>query len=94
MSVDGIDGCWIGPGDLSLSMGVDLSTTEGKEAHESLILKVFEACKKVNKIPGIYAPNASEALRRAEQGGLFMTSGGDGPWAVEGANETLRQLGR
>ena len=94
MAVDGIDGCWIGPGDLSLDMGVDLSTPEGKEAHEALILKVFEACKKVNKIPGIWTPNASEALRRAEQGGLFMTAGGDGPWAVEGAKETLRQLGR
>jgi 4-hydroxy-2-oxoheptanedioate aldolase len=94
LAVDGIDGCWIGPGDLSMSMGVDLATEKGREAHEALILQVFEACKRVNKIPGIYTPSASEALRRADQGGLFMTSGGDGPWVVEGAKETLRQLGR
>ena len=29
MSVDGVDGCWIGPFDLSKSMGLDLDTEDG-----------------------------------------------------------------
>ncbi len=94
LAVEGIDGCWIGPGDLSMSMGVDLTDAAGWQAHDDLIVQVFEACKRVGKIPGIYTPSAAEALRRAEQGGLFLTTGGDGPWVVEGARNTLQELGR
>lgn len=94
MDVEGLDGCWIGPGDLSIDMGVDLSTPEGKAEHDALIQSVFDACIKVGKIPGIYTPSASEAKRRHAQGGLFLTTGGDGPWVVEGARNTLNELGR
>ena len=94
LAVEGIDGCWVGPGDLSMSMGVDLSDAAGWQAHDDLIVSVFEACKRAGKIPGIWTPSASEALRRAEQGGLFLTTGGDGPWVVEGARRTLGELGR
>ena len=94
LSVEGIDGCWVGPGDLSFSMGVDLSDPAGWQAHDDLIVQVFEATKRTGKIPGIYTPSASEALRRAAQGGLFLTAGGDGPWVVEGALSTLKELGR
>ena len=94
LAVEGIDGCWVGPGDLSMSMGVDLSDAAGWQAHDDLIVSVFEACKRAGKIPGIWTPSASEALRRADQGGLFLTTGGDGPWVVEGARRTLSELGR
>ena len=50
--------------------------------------------KRAGKIPGIWTGSASEALRRHEQGGLFLTTGGDGPWVVEGARRTLAELGR
>ena len=75
-------------------MGVDLSDPAGWQAHDDLIVQIFEATKRAGKIPGIYTPSASEALRRAEQGGLFLTAGGDGPWVVEGALNTLQELGR
>ena len=94
MAVEGIDGCWIGPGDLRLSMGVDLSTPEGREAHRSTILGVFEACRKVGKIPGLWTPDASAALDWIQEGALFVTAGGDSTWMLEGAREALRQLGR
>ncbi len=94
LAVEGIDGCWVGPGDLSMSMGVDLADTAGWQAHDDLIVQVFDASRRAGKIPGIWTPNASEALRRAEQGGLFLTTGGDAPWVVEGAHRTLRELGR
>ena len=94
MSVEGIDGCWVGPGDLSMSMGVDLSDPAGWQAHDDLIVEVFEATKRAGKIPGIWTGSASEALRRAGQGGLFLTAGGDGPWIADGARRTLEELGR
>jgi 2-keto-3-deoxy-L-rhamnonate aldolase RhmA len=94
LAVEGIDGCWVGPGDLSMSMGVDLSNDEGWKAHDDLIVGIFEATKRAGKIPGIWTGSASEALRRADQGGLYLTTGGDGPWVVQGARRTLEELGR
>ena len=90
MGVEGIDGCWIGPGDLSLSMGVKF----GSEAHESAIMEVIEACRKTNKVPGIWTPDTSEAQRWIDRGCLFVTAGQDARWVLEGAHEQLRQLGR
>jgi 4-hydroxy-2-oxoheptanedioate aldolase len=93
MAVDGIDGCWVGPADLAKSMGVDLSTQEGKEAHESAILKILATCRKAKKIPGIWA-SAGDAERRIEQGFLFVVVGSDYELLVNGTNRTLRKLKR
>lgn len=94
MAVDGIDGCWIGPGDLSRFMQLDLSTTEGMEAHTDAIRGVIKACKKTGKIPGISMGNAPDAQRWISEGCLFVTAGSDSGWVVEKANETLSYLGR
>ena len=77
-----------------MSMGADLSDPADWQAHDDLIVQTFAACKRAAKIPGIWTPNASEALRRAAQGGLFLTAGGDAPWALSGARQTLAELGR
>ena len=92
LAVEGVDGCWIGPADLANSMGVDLSTPEGREAHEAAILRVLEACRKTNKIPGIAA--GDDAQHWLEKGFLFVTAGGDAGFVLSGARETLRRLGR
>jgi len=92
LAVDGVDGCWIGPADLANSMGVDLSSPEGVEAHEAAILMVLEACRRTNKIPGIAA--GGDAQRWIEKGFLFVTAGGDAGFVLSGARKTLRKLGR
>ena len=61
MAVEGVDGCWIGPGDLRLSMGIDVETPQGRESHTDAIRTVFEACRKTNKIPGIAADDDAMA---------------------------------
>ena len=94
MAVDGIDGCWIGPGDLSRFMGLDLTTPEGREAHTEAILGIIEACRKTGKIPGIWTGSAQDAQRWIDEGCLFVTAGTDSAWVVDKAQETLRQLGR
>ncbi len=94
MSVEGVDGCWIGPNDLAQSMGVDLSTPQGAEAHNSAILEVLSACRKTNKIPGLMTPDAATAQRRIDEGFLLVTVGGDDGWMLGGAQETLQALGR
>jgi 4-hydroxy-2-oxoheptanedioate aldolase len=92
LAVEGVDGCWVGPGDLANTMGVDLSTSEGRQAHESAIMSVLEACRKTAKIPGI--AGGDRATDWLERGFLFVTSVSDMGLVVSGASAFLQQLGR
>ena len=87
MAVDGVDGCFVGPGDLAKTMGVDF----GCDEHEKAILKVLEVCRKTHKIPGIWAGGGS-AKRRLEQGFLYLMVGGDNEFVTTRAQEVLRKL--
>jgi 4-hydroxy-2-oxoheptanedioate aldolase len=86
LSVDGVDGTWIGPADLAKSMGV----ARGSQEHEEAILRVLDACKQTGKIPGIWA--ADQAARRLEQGFLFVTSLGDTLLIRNGAAKVMEEL--
>jgi 4-hydroxy-2-oxoheptanedioate aldolase len=90
LSVGGIDGCWIGPGDLAYSMGVDLGTPEGERAHENAILQVLEACRRAGKIPGI--AGGGDAPRWLEHGFLFVTAAGDSGLVRQGARADIAEL--
>jgi 4-hydroxy-2-oxoheptanedioate aldolase len=90
LSVEGVDGCWIGPSDLARSMGVAQNTP----AHTDAILHVLDACRRTNKIAGISAADAADAQRWVAHGLRFVTAGGDGAMVASGAHETLRSLGR
>jgi len=94
MAVDGIDGCWVGPGDLSRYMRLDLNTEEGRKVHTETIRSVIATCRKTGKIPGISTPSAEMAQRWIDEGCLFVTAGADFVWVVDQARETLKALGR
>jgi 4-hydroxy-2-oxoheptanedioate aldolase len=94
MAVEGVDGCYIGPNDLSLSMGIDLSTPEGRQAHVAAIRGVVEACRKTGKIPGIGLGDMAAAKRWIDEGCLFVSASSDEGFMLGGAQEALRQLGR
>jgi 4-hydroxy-2-oxoheptanedioate aldolase len=94
MAVPGVDGCWVGPSDLALSMGVhprDLLTHEG---HQRALERVVEACHNTGKIPGISAFGIEDSLERAKKGYQFLVCGSDQGFLMEGALrgvETLRR---
>ena len=93
MGVDGIDGCWIGPGDLSRYMRLDLTTDDGRKVHQETINKVIRDSLDVGKIPGISTPSADQANHWVDEGCLFVTAGSDSEWVVDKGNEVLRELG-
>lgn len=93
MSVEGIDGCWAGPADLALSLGVDPRNAPANERHIEALAEIMRACKAVGKIPGIAAGSPEEAKARAEQGFQFITAGGDGVFMMSGAQAGLKTLG-
>lgn len=89
LAVEGVDGCWIGPNDLSRSMGVAMGTP----SHTEAILGVIEACRRTNKIPGISANDGADAKRWIEHGCRFVTATNDAAQVAKGARETLRVAG-
>lgn len=93
MSVEGIDGCWAGPADLALSIGVDPRQAADSERHTEALAEVVRACKAVGKIPGIAAASPEDAKRRADQGFQFVTAGGDAGFMMTGAQAGLKVLG-
>jgi 4-hydroxy-2-oxoheptanedioate aldolase len=94
MAVPGVDGCWVGPSDLALSMGVhprDLLTHDG---HQRALERVVEACHNTGKIPGISAFGIEDSLMRARKGYQFIVSAGDQGFLMEGALKGLETLRR
>jgi len=94
LAVEGVDGCWIGPMDLARSMGVDVNTPSGEEAHHKAIMGVLGACRKTGKIPGIFTPDFATARFWIERGFQFVTVSSDIGFILAGAQEALRELGR
>jgi len=60
LSVDGINGCFIGPGDLAKDYGIE----NGGHYHEEIILKALETCLELKKLPGILGGRAKYWTKR------------------------------
>jgi 4-hydroxy-2-oxoheptanedioate aldolase len=93
MAVPGIDGCWAGPADLALSLGIDPRKMAGDERHERALERIVQACRNTGKIPGLSCGSPEEAKRRAEQGFQYLTAGGDSGFVLAGARAGVQTLG-
>ncbi|WP_405423380.1 2-dehydro-3-deoxyglucarate aldolase [Pantoea stewartii] len=74
-AVEGVDGIFVGPGDLSAALGY-----LGQPAHPAVlpvIKHIFERAKAANKPSGILAPVEADARRYLEWGATFVAVGSD-----------------
>jgi 4-hydroxy-2-oxoheptanedioate aldolase len=94
MATPGIDGCWLGPSDLSLSMGFSPGEMDQREEHARALEKVVQACRNTGKIPGIAGRSIQDAVRRAGQGFQFITAGSDAGFILSGAASGLEILNK
>lgn len=90
LAVDGVDGCWIGPNDLGKSLGVDPGSVDGLCDLEAAIGGVLAACRKVGKIPGMWAGGVPK--KRLDQGFLFVTITNDRMLIADGVKGLLEDL--
>lgn len=93
-AVPGVDVVFVGPYDLSYSMG--LPGRIDQPAVEAAISAVLDACQKAGKIAGIFCMDAVAAARRADQGFRFIALGLDSVYlhrAVQDAVDTSRRVG-
>lgn len=93
LSVPGVDGCWIGPADLALSMGIHPRDATNDERHARAIERVVQACRNTGKVPGLACAGPEDARRRADQGFRYLTAGTDLGFMLAGAKAGLKTLG-
>jgi 4-hydroxy-2-oxoheptanedioate aldolase len=93
MSTPGIDGCWVGPADLALSMGIHPRDAANDERHARALERAVDACRNTGKIPGLSCNSPEDMVRRAGQGFQFVTGGSDLGFMMSGAMAGIKTLG-
>lgn len=74
-AIDGIDGVFVGCGDLSMQLGCFGEMTHPKM--NAAIDRVLEACREHNKIPGVFAYSDELAVHYRKLGYQFIAVGND-----------------
>jgi 4-hydroxy-2-oxoheptanedioate aldolase len=73
----GIDGLYIGPSDLAISLGLGQGLDRDEPEHVAAVAKILAACKKHKIIAGIHTGSSRFAKKYAAQGFNMVTFGGD-----------------
>jgi 4-hydroxy-2-oxoheptanedioate aldolase len=89
LAVPGVDACFIGPNDLSWSMGL-----HGKRnaAHEEALLRVRDAGRKTGTPVGLHCLSAQEVVERIGQGFQFLACQNDMAFMMAGATAAHRAI--
>lgn len=72
LAVDGIDAVYVGPADLSLTLGLPPQNNDGEPAFDDALQAIVAACQKVGVVPGIHA-NGALTPQRTGQGFRMVT---------------------
>jgi 4-hydroxy-2-oxoheptanedioate aldolase len=91
LSVPGIDAVYVGPADLSITLGLPPSADNDAPIFNDALKKIVDACKKHGVTPGIHA-SAALARKRRETGFQLITVGSDMGGMVMGANADLARV--
>ena len=85
----GLDGVYIGPSDLALSLGLTptLEIMEGE--HEAAVRRIREACHEHGIAAGIHAPSGEWARRHAQAGFDLITVASDAPLLRAAAGQEM-----
>ena len=76
LSVPGIDAIYVGPADLSISLGLGPTGNDGNPIFDDALAAIVAGCRRHGVVPGIHASGAL-AGRRREQGFRMVTIAND-----------------
>jgi 4-hydroxy-2-oxoheptanedioate aldolase len=76
LAVQGLDAIYVGPADLSLSLGLLAGNNDGSPEFDSALDRIVRACRDVSVVPGIHASGAL-ASRRVKRGFAMVTVASD-----------------
>ncbi len=92
LGVPGVDAVYIGPSDLSVSLGLAPSYDHGEPAFVEAIERVLKACREHSVVPGIHAGLVPVAQKRIEQGFLMVQMCDDAGSLARSAGAALRSV--
>lgn len=92
LSVDGLDGIFVGPSDLSLTVAQGGRVEPIAEASLKMQRMIAEKTTAAGKIAGIYCCSRGHVQQSKASGYRFMTYGSDASLFVEGARATLESV--
>jgi len=88
LSVPGIDAVYVGPADLSITLGCTPKLDQTEEPVVEAQKRIYEACKRHNVVAGIHCGGAPYALKMIASGYQFVTLASDGRFlAARAADE-------
>ena len=91
LSVPGIDACYIGPMDLSISMGITPEMDGEAPQYAEARRRIVEACRRHGVIAGVNS-TARTAAKRIEDGFRFVLVTGDAGGLARAAREDVRTV--
>jgi 4-hydroxy-2-oxoheptanedioate aldolase len=92
LSIPGIDAVYVGPADLSVSLGLPPASDHDGGPFTEAIEKIVAACKRHGVVPGAHAGNPTTALKRIEQGFRFLEVCADGDAMARSAAADLKAV--
>jgi 4-hydroxy-2-oxoheptanedioate aldolase len=90
LSVPGVDACFIGPGDLSWSMGLRGKLPNAD--HEAAIQEVLKAGKDVGTPVGLHCMSAADVNNRIEQGFQFLAMASEARYMNAAMTAAFKEL--
>jgi 4-hydroxy-2-oxoheptanedioate aldolase len=88
-STPGVDGVYIGPADLAISLGVGLAKMFEAQTHVDAISHAREAAVRNGLIPGIHTGGGAQARALADEGFRMCTLSSDAAWLRQTASADL-----
>ena len=92
VAVDGVDGCFVGPADLNISLGNSPDHPELAAATDEGIGTILADARAAGKIAGVHAFSLDDAKRRVAQGFRFVTVMAETRMIRAGATQVLAAL--
>ncbi len=92
MSVKGLDAIYVGPSDLSISLGYAPGGDKPDEWMMAALKKIVDAAKRHHVQPGIHCGAPAYAKKMIEMGFTFVTVGGDTAFLRAGAAAAVAEM--
>ena len=92
LNVSGIDAVYVGPADLSVSLGLPPAADHDEAVFVEALERIVDGCRHHNVVPGVHAGNVAVARKRIEQGFLFIEMCDDAGALARTAARDLKEM--
>jgi 4-hydroxy-2-oxoheptanedioate aldolase len=91
-ATDSLDGVYVGPTDLSLTLGFDGVAELGAAEMQEALARVVASASSAGIVPGIHSPTADQAIEMARAGFRFVGAAGDRELLGSSGGESLARV--